>query len=581
MAQFAVSADLISSGYPFNFEETANSIIIQSQYEIQQAAYRTNRGEDSAEVEVLPHAYFMQNVLPHKRGYTSIHFQNVLAPHNFSGVRIDAIYTLRDPIGNTALFSPAYGANLIYSPDFGGWQQYPDSPVEQVTVATLKGRSFVCYSKTVIKEYNFSTGVLDTVDLLGLDDVEIKGITAANNYLVAWTDDTIYWSSATNPLDFVPSLLTGAGSSGVLAAHAQIVITVPIADGFIAYTPLNAVGATYSGNAGQPWIFREIAGSAGCGRSEHISYESNQEAHVVWTSSGFQLVSFRGAQMLWPELSDSIARGIFTKVSEDDYPVLDLGGRINVKVSSVGARYTLVSAKKDDSLPFALSYCYDWALGRWGKIDIPHADVLDFRAPEFVQVQRWEDFTETDAWQSFLDSGIAWQQFGITGDEKATQFGLNFGFIRETGTVYTAHGSLDKDVTVDENSGAASPRLVLGVYKRARQEDLLLQEITVQSAVPSPLYCYVHDDSCNFVSKSLIADEQYSQLESKYLARLYGSGFSFELVERFSISSLDFIFSSGGKRNSPRNYGPDPEFALAESDFDTEVNVNLPRILGG
>ena len=44
---------------------------------------------------------------------------------------------------------------------------------------------------------------------------QVVGITQSTGYMIAWTKNTVAWSSTIDPTDFVPDSLTGAGGGGV------------------------------------------------------------------------------------------------------------------------------------------------------------------------------------------------------------------------------------------------------------------------------------------------------------------------------------------------------------------------------
>lgn len=559
MALHRVSADLLVKGFPFNVESFGSTVIINQGFELNRTPY-VNRGQDFGDVSGLPQAYYMHNVVPTTRGYRSVHFPLALQGHSFEDdVDIEQAHIIRNALGDTVLFSPAHGENLFFSPLFGGWNRFPfvNQTDVRVTLGYVKGTTYISYEKDGLYTYDFEANTFNQVFPAGIDYSEIIGVAAGGNYLILFSDNRIYWSSATDPLDFVPSTVTGAGSSNLVAVKGQITAVLPIADGFIVYTTTNAVGSQYSGVPTNPWIFREIPGSSGVGIHEHVSYESNEAIHIAWTAAGFQRVTFRAAEPLWPELSDTIGSGVFSDYDFTlGYPVAKKFAKIAVKVSSISSRYTAISVKDvNNPQQFLHSYVWDWGTQRWGRVRFPHTDIIDFRTPEFKSPVTYNQLNILGTtYQNYLDDGTTYLELGVPSSDKATVFGDAFGLIQEDGSVYKAVFHPDADSLEVDVIEAYKPRIWLGRYRLRRSKDVVLQETQLSTDIDADLYAITHDKAGGVVSKEQLTDLTYEgEISKSYDSRVEGESVSIELAGRFNLANLDMEFSEGGRRHGPRS----------------------------
>lgn len=563
MATNEVRVNLTAKGFPFKFDELSSTVFVNRGLEQQRQYIPGFDGDESAQSFGLCQAFYMENVLPQIRGYSSVHWGKRLeavAPELLLE-DVGQVFVLRDSANNVALYAPANGQNFVYDADVGEWRAYPFSGTltANVTVTHLKGTSYICYAGLGIFVYDFYTSSMVAQTPLGISMSGVRGVCAANQYLLIWDANTLYWSSATEPMDFLPGLSTGAGSSSVLAVRSEITQVLPISDGYICYTTTNAVGATYSGDPVTPWIFREIPGSAGVALAEHVSYEANLAVHFAWTTSGFQQMTLRQAEPLWPELTDAIARGLYSDiVSPDTVPSVVKAARLAVRVATIGARYVCVSLKDSQSTGmYQFAYVYDLGMDRWGKIKVPHTDVFEFRPPEFAPITTYDQLIVDGL--SYDDLLLtAYDELGAQLESSTVQFGDSFGIIQNTGKVFTAtfaDASLNDAVDYQADhteAGAAEPCIIHGRYKLARPAGVELQQIQLTRAADETLTAIVHDTAGDIVSSVAVTSDQYAPVNNDYLCRVYGDSVSLKLAGKFTLTDLLMRFRNGGTRNSPR-----------------------------
>ncbi len=129
----------------------------------------------------------------------------------------------------------------------------------------------------------------------------VQGITSHQNYLLFWDFDTVYWSNPIDFTDFTPSI-GGGGNTKIAEARGNILTIVPNPTGLMIYCKYNIVHAAFSGDATNPWIFTEVAGSEGllisiAGQPLVTSNESSAIQMAV-TPTGIVSVADNGVQPL-------------------------------------------------------------------------------------------------------------------------------------------------------------------------------------------------------------------------------------------------------------------------------------------
>lgn len=538
----AVKAKLTQPAFPFNFEEIAGTVLVGQ-------AFDQNLQASGQQVAAeIPQAFFMQNILPIQRGFASVHYTRVVGAYTYP-VYLDRVYTLRDAEGNVALYAPVDGAALIYTAATGSWVQYASPTGEIGGVVYLKGKTYVLIRGAGIYCYNFTTPAWELQTATGIGSFDdIITMVAVSSYLVLGTTQQLYYSDPLNPLLFTAAP-GGAGTTGILALRGDIVTALAIAAGAIIYTTHNAILMLYSGNANVPFVFREIQGSAGVASSEHVTYDTTLAGHVAWTSDGFMQVSQQGAQLIWPELSDSIAGGIISLFGGNNYPALQKYAGLDVKCSAVGTRYIVISVRKAGEVEFGVGYVYDNALDRWGRIDIPHVDVFEYRKPEFVAAYTY------DVMAGFTYDQIATKTYGglmyqVAG--KAAQFGTMFGIVNKQGAVFIAlpPTTATLDQLESDTSGAATPLLCLGRYRSIRPNAVCIQEMQISNQAEGiNVQWNAHDlfgDMFAFLSPML-----NPRNKGQYNGRLSGAYISLSLSGRMVLTSLEFILTDAGTAKQP------------------------------
>lgn len=433
-----------------------------------------DQGKDKGE----PQAFFMENVMPTTAGYQAIRLNNSLAPSAGMPGDLDQLYQCPYYDGASSSVHIIYLATSISDTTHvwvfanglvwtklalpGGMTTANGDP----SVALVQGVTYIYFKQSGCVVFNgiFPAVTLASQALGGITAANILGICSANGYMIAYTTAAVAWSNQNSPVDFVPSLVTGAGGGSVGDCRGNIVCCLSIAGGFIIYCDFNIVQANYTGNSNFPYKFQEIPGSGGIGPGtqvnfaetgeRYISWRDNFGYHFAWTSKGLQQITLgSAAQTIYPEINEFLTGGIVETFNyTTNLIVPNLVSPINSAaadtiINLVGSQYLVISYYKISN-QFQYALVFDFSLQRWGKILIPHVEVFQLSglfngAPMDTRDQL-----------SFLDElGNVWSvQFEATDTSGITLF-----------------GSTDKSV------------LIIGKYQFQRNKGVYIQRVEFES----------------------------------------------------------------------------------------------------
>lgn len=325
---------------------------------------------------------FCENVLPSSKGLFSIALTEEAAA--YGGVAtgtFDRLIMIRDDTDRNILFCPGQGSNYIYDMATSTWESVDPivlaDPGALVTKAYVLGRTLICYDGTAVIEYDVGTNAFLTRVLtlpVGYSIADVKGVLGASNYLIAFTDTEIMWSSLVNILDF-NSPVNGSGKQTPTDLKGHIKACEPIAGGFIIYTSRNAVAAFFTNNAATPFAFREVLNSGGVAGPEQLTGDANSSDHYTFGVSGVQLVGMQSAETIFPELADFLSTKTYELWNSTDKEIVETGPTAfeASKVTLISNRYFVLSYGWNGT-EFDCALVFDRALVRWGKIRTPHID---------------------------------------------------------------------------------------------------------------------------------------------------------------------------------------------------------------
>lgn len=463
----------------------------------------------------IPQVYYIENCLPTEQGYNSVGFTKTL--EQCPGTPYLA-FPIRSAANQATLIHTKEG--YLYELMASGSPQfrYVGLHTGALTYAIVSGATYINIAGVGAYQYNFGTGVLDSVTLAGLDPVNILGIAGVGGYLLAWSADAIAWSSLVDPIDFVPSLDTGAGGGSVEGAKGAITFCVPNSQGVFVFTAENCTSATLSNNARYPFNFKEVVGSSGITDLQAVTFDGNQNVAYAFTAAGFQQIAQSSAKPVWADLTDSGDNAAVW----DEFTIVDkstgvLRGITGAKLTVVGARYVCVSVQQGvvtinsvEHPKYRDIWVYDLALLRWGRIVREHLEV----------------FTTADKHIGIVDID---GRIVVCENTNAPMEG--FGVERSVGVI------------------------VLGKYQYTRQRLTTMQRIEFDNLYPvdvsDPLTEVPLGEEYATVwtlSPTGVWESTYRVSQSAYLTRKTALNHSIMLKGNFALNSVVLIFNNHGGR---------------------------------
>lgn len=394
-----------------------------------------------------PQVLYCHNVMPTTEGMQSCGFVPKIAA--LAGANdFDQAITLRDANENNFIFVPARGKNYIFQASTGNWvstDPFTGWNGQLVTRAYVNGRTFICYEQRGIYEYDAVAGTFTLQTITGLLNSEVRGIGASSNYLIAFTDLEVCWSSLVNPLDFVPDLTTGAGRSIPQDVKARITAVLGISGGFIVYTAKNAIAAVYTNNTRAPFTFKEIANAGGIQTYEQVTSEQTSGAQYAWTTGGFQKITVQSAEPVDAAVNDFIAGKMhdeFNPVTKLLTTIYSSQAEFPVKLSFISNRFVVLSySSNNDSQLYDYALIYDVVLKRWGKVKVVHTDCFNYPYPNVFGNVPYSSLLNT-TYDNLTQTTYADLATGVNSDPPSK---LTIAFMSNKGAVQLLTMDYDKD----------------------------------------------------------------------------------------------------------------------------------------
>lgn len=472
MAKYRFQGALNAAVFPFVAAFQSRTVVqpqLDNNVKTNQAFYGTQESADYS----IPQLLYCENVMPTAEGVMTVGFETVVDPLAGAG-DFDQVITLRDFNENNFLFAPAGGKNYIYAANKGAWVSTNpiDAPNLQVSRAYVNGRTLICYEGLGIYEYDSTAKTFLKRTITGLSDSDIRGIGASNNYLLAYTRITVYWSSLINPLDFVPSTITGAGFAIPQDVKAEINAVVGTAGGFIIYTAKNAVAAVYTQNIRAPFTFKEIANAGGVESYEQVTSDQNSGPQYAWGTGGFQRITTQNSEPLSTELNDFLAGRVYETWDAQNKRIELIRAGVNefqVKVAYIASRYLVISYGLNIDGNYQYALIYDAGLKRWGKVKIDHVDCFQYPYPNLFGDLSYDDL-EPVTYEDLSDTSYAELSQGIFSRQPSKR---TVAFLKINGQV----DILEMDYNKTDQRGV----MVFGKFQLTRARVMTIQQVELEA----------------------------------------------------------------------------------------------------
>ena len=362
------------------------------------------RGLDEDQ-DARPKLYWAENVMPVAEGFVSASYRHVVSkdamPLLIDNIPRTNVHIVYNSSGEVTYVLENLNHLLRYVPDTGKWvviETVSDTGFS-FSIFFLKGTSYYFHRDCGLKKFGETFAEVLPVTLTGIAGFDpaasgnVYAMASVLSYIVAVTRYEVYWSDPIDETNFDPTtpITSLAGSSQVLSLKGAAQMVLPITNGFMIYTKTNAVVATYSNNPNNPFVFKEVANSAGTFNPFHVSYKSSIPTHYAWTDVGFMQITPNGAATVFPEVTDflgsdtlefmELATGKITK---------EVGVPIATKVTYLNSRYIAISyGREGEAYDYLLMY--DTTLQRWGKMKIRHVSVFNFLPPQLSGGMKYLD----------------------------------------------------------------------------------------------------------------------------------------------------------------------------------------------
>jgi hypothetical protein len=548
MAKQRFSGALNAASFPL-VSVLQNRTVVQPQLDSGTRQNQQFYGTPESAEQSIPRLLYGENVVPTAEGLQSVSYEDII-PALAGAIDFDQAITLRDTNENNFLFSPAQGKNYIYRANTGAWVS--TNPItgansKVVTRAYVNGRTIICYEGLGIYEYNSTTNTFNKLTFTGLTDSAVRGIASSNNYMIAYTDITVYWSSLIDPTDYTPSLTTGAGFSIPQDVKARISAVLGTAGGFIIYTAKNAVAAVYSQNIRAPFSFKEIANAGGVTTYEQITSDQNSGPQYAWTTGGLQKITVQGAETVSAEINDFLAGRMYETfdTSTKQLTTVYVGAaEFDVKVTYIGSRYLIVSYSVDNSGVYQYALVMDTVLKRWGKLKISHVDAFAYPYPNVNGDLAYSDLV-TVAYGSMGSTSYAGLANGLASVVPSKK---TIAFLLADGTT--------KLMSMDYNKIGIAPAVaIFGKFQLLRARMITLQTVDIEGTYPDVSGAPVVSatlltslDGKNLTTVNPLVLLEANTRVRRYAKRATGLNLAIAVEGSFSLSSYVLEVTAEGDR---------------------------------
>jgi len=562
MPQIAYRANLSASTFPMTVAEGGRTVIVPGpdnnfDRRVDPQGEQTDAG--------IPQALYLENVMPTANGYQSIGFIKPTAPMTVPAgvgncigkvvelkVKLIALpgpyiigpveYIIDVPMyiwTSGAITGGINGAGVIGIVGVGF-----SSYLNTFSVAVVRGVCYLycsngqIYTVAATSSNNVTlTNVTASVTPLGFFTTEdIISICSSNNYLLCHNTLTTYWSSTTTPLDFVSSLVSGAGSIDPNSSDDAVTYMKEAYNGFYLYALNNIIYAQYTGNARYPWKFTPVKNSTGVlfypwnifGAVDTIGH------YVIESNNNIRLVQQDNSLPISADISDFLnkttVQSLFNSSTNTftETEVLTEVSTIYVHLN----RYLFISingTNRDGTIDEKYTHLivYDIQLKRVGKIKLDHSFI----------------FTIAKA-VNFFSAVVTEESIGFVNKQTNEIRVLNFD-------VYNSR-PLSVNATYEEMQGV----LVLGKFQHVRSRFLSLEEIEFEgpqnkSIVTNPNFsCVVLPslDGRNFSAPVSPYLAYNSGGLIRYNSHVVGQNVSVAAKGAFSLNTLQLKYTIAGNR---------------------------------
>ena len=549
MPQIPYRANLSAANYPMTIADGGRTVIVPG---IDQNFDRRVDPSGEQKDAGIPQALYLENVMPTPYGYQSVGYMvptaGMIIPAGATYIKKMIEVKYRRPIDlyratidsaplfiwdNGALTFGMFGEASVVFTGAG----FTDA-VDSLYSVAIVGSSVYFYHASGLTQdlYTiFRPGTdLQLLNITALvtplnffTSESIVSVCASNNYLVACSSTTVYWSSLLSSIDFTSSLVSGAGQINPNNSDAALLYVKETTKGFYVYAATNTMYGQYTGNARYPFKFVPVINSTGpLNFQPWLSYGvvDGLGHYVIEKNKSIRFMQENQSQAVAIEASDYLEK---TTLHETlDYITNTFtASAVATQTPSIYVylnRYVLISVNGTNTQESAAEkythvIVFDSFLNRYGKLKLDHSFMFTYYGqPELL------GFVNRQA------SSIKFLGFDIY---------LTDAF---PGTTYTAH------------EGA----LLLGKFQYVRSRMMQMEEIEIEgpqntAITPSPNFSLAllpSTDGRNFDTPIPLTATSISGGLATYHTHQTARNHSLLLKGAFSVNTVQLKFVPGGER---------------------------------
>ncbi len=524
MAQIKSRLDLNSATFPLLMDWAGRTVVQPSTPEAPAPLH-------------TPQVLYCQDVLPTYQGYKSVSYKDLLAAASPANINFSDILTVSDVAQNKALIgitsdSKIYmvtAANYVWTDVTpGGW-----TGGDAVTMGVANGTTYLYLYKKACYAVNIVGIALTVTALTGITAANIYGISSSVNYLILWDATNVYWSSTVNPLDFVPSLITGAGTAIPTDLQGTIVVIQQLNNGYVIYTTVDIILSQYSNNTQYPWIWRAADNGGGISSKKQVAAAFDLGIHVAYTTAGLLQISMQGCEGILPEVSDFLSARIYESYNftTDKVERQALTAKLLMHINVLASRYITISYGISGYTDVLV---HDMLLKRWGKLHINHATAFEVEtstAPVPSPYNASSEIGQTYAAASPEPYNNAAAQFSTPPDP-----GRVFGILLVDGTIKIAFLNFE---SVTDNAV-----LLLGKYQAQRNYFLGIQEVDIETIQSSNTAGFGMRITSSIDGKTLLNPTTPMQTDSTeglrtFKSRAEGKNHILHFLKSFNLTTVE------------------------------------------
>ena len=540
MGQIAYRANLSSATYPMTLSDGGRTVIMPGP---DQNFDRRVDPQGEQKDAGIPQALYLENVMPTVNGYQSAGLWTPKEPMTTGGAMIGSVFEAKTLVSGIVESISLFQRNdgVIVTGDRG---------TDVILIAGTLPSYPAIFSAAVVRGicYLYDAASRRLYTLVNKAPLELTEVTASvtplnffttnsilcivgsSNYLVAISATTVYYSSTTTPLDFVSSLVSGAGETTPNDLNGRALWAKESQSGFYIYSNNNTVYAQYTGNARYPWKFTAVRNSNGITDSSlvylkgtQIFGESDSEGHYV-IEKGKQLKFIRGIEAIAvaPEATEFLSKITVQEIFDGAANTFSAAS-LTTQTSQIYLylnRYVIVSINGTALLGFSGAIVYDTVLQRYGKLKLAYTHIFTSGAIDFS-------------------------------DSPTLCF-----FNRFTATITAISFDIYLTSTTSYNLVEPNSVLVLGKFQYVRSRKIQLHEIEIEGAqnsaiIPAPNFSCVllpSLDGRTFDAPVTPYQSTFTGGLASYNCHTTAQNISLAIKGAFSVNTVQLKFSPRGDR---------------------------------